>query len=1664
MQRLRTHESQLNRSKSRRLKSALLACLVLALCFVAGWVGKQAGLFSGLQTKAAESGKWRYVMEISTGKHSGENIEYLRLHYNTDRSLYIFPKQGDLERYFMNADVDGKLAAQISDYCKYSDISAFTPEMKLPNSLASNSTVQLLLETDEPIEKIDGISVCADAGEDVVKWSLRGLRIYDVSVLNGLAMKGGFSSELYIDFEGNLLAMTHFEKQSKEGGWVYTWKKSGTYYMPTDTALAEVAVGKTPAQEPDVLLQTSGFEPGMGEYAPAKNDVYGFGIEFADCYGAGYESLSYQSKASLKDANYAETMALRLIYADRMKTEHNLVIPVVTNALKWAADDGVGENPIACVAQQGQELFFTGVIPDLVELRQVSLISGNHKAIEACGMSRNSQETSALQNSRADKSNMEEVAISRFALYSMGENTKVRTSVDGAMLRYIHEGKPVFYRKAETDQGIPLEAAAETGIRVVKPADDFDFSKAGWSNRQYLIGISTDEEETSGTLSDMTMQLSYVDTLGKKQTTPAYDLMELSKGYYGTWNGDKATEGEMGYYIGVSPGNMLYVTVALSDVDYFTGLKLTLKNGTDEWKGSGLKIWALDELSTILGDFGGIEAKNGDTDFASDVRFYRNFRGISMLDIKPQTTDENAEEAQSSSLLQDYVTVTPTQSGGWSFMSITMSEVEEQEVLNISERLSYEESLQDFDFAKARKNYLVKVRVKDTEQDEGGNGDCGSQNNFYFQLVFENGTSGIVLANSQLEGDRFESGAVESFVISTGKDLGDLVSVRILPEANESNETASDKLCIEEIRVTEQTGLPYADTYVIDQLPGKGWIGGGLTGSGDQSYYDLLVNRCTNELSFLVCLSTGDYAPATSQFKGSMKMRLDYIDTAGRPCYATYDVVEAMYRYYEKERLEDSDSEGNSKIVSDPKYMFRGEHTDRFEISLENVRSIYKATLIGQTLDKKSEWPVTSLSFSVVEEDGNLWLTSGGEYLRKGKSRFLASNMAFESGEGVLRTEFEPGQSKEVSVLLQANELAVRKEGSKWLSVYSNEPVNQNDAIAIYVYPASDGKSINDWDLRCRADYTDSLGQSFSVSGQSENANMKKSMDGGEEAPAGYFYTDTISGNGIAVLDTLYLEGVGVSEHDDCRIDHALIQQIRGNEVIRTCYLDGHNTRLSSVIGLRAGSGQKAADVTQRQVVSLQLSEDTPEMLLTAKEQDLAVAISYQSSLDPTGKEVFSPYRYLTDEEIYKIRSGQILEVTFSEPYVKEITGIRLVSTGDVKGKVDRACAANYLVSEADESVRTLSGWYSFGSGVTLSQTAVTMQHTGTQSDSEKVVWPLELTFTTAGAQGAEESGIDVPVRMTVGFEDAYGNAGTLRVEDIRKYITDEENRNFETGSERVVKILTEGIHNISYIELQPYRTSGASSGTNGDLGWSLARISAKVGDKAAVIRSIGDRIYEANAKRINFSNVKLSVKATYKSLSNDATESKSVINDDADFAIASSITVSFHGELYGSDQGIETLVERKVGESTQNENSLLTRKSSGSSGKTADFEFAPPRNISGANIIYYITLRSKENPDASCKFTVTVQPEAQVTTTTNGTTQNGTNQNGTNQSGTNQNGTTNGTSGNSGNSNTNTNTTTQSGTGGLQSTGVYNGSDQNQTVQSSASSDGSTTNVQVPQ
>ncbi|MCR4690257.1 MAG: hypothetical protein K5739_02800 [Lachnospiraceae bacterium] len=1806
-----------------------------------------------------ESAKHEYVFEISTGENDGRNITFLKLCYNGNRSVYLFPRKGDFKRGFLAADKEERILSEIADYESYTDVHLQDPYQMDSRGLRKNATDQVLFETRDAIESLDGVLCYAKYEDKPCQWNLTGMKLYRVDSLSGIAMRGGYSDSFFIDFEGELLAKADFKNESPNMGCQFQWERercfrilpaetekpgkfsklknkkendtvektmepgteddrdveendsedadptedgsglkkilpgfgkdgrnsnadvsgeedsdaeeeedydeededtededlddeeedddsydeeedddsydeededaededtedevedeedtddgedddldaglkwgatinpvkgsftgisgmqtqtgsedpsvsgdqvqpdapqrlgktfdvndaldsrtqmdegygsedatsgfdSSTYREDTGDADTEEATegtdeaedGSTAKEEEQkeksvllvykpenrVSLMTEGISDSVKLYAPGKNDVYGFRIHFADQPGGGLENLSYRGKRSLKEGEYIESIALRVEYTDRFGKQMSICLPAVTNSLKWAVDKGIGQQPVACVAQAGQELYFEGEIPEFSELRQICLVNGSETVAKACGLSLR-EDATPLMLERRQESNEEEASLSRLAVYHLEEGVNIKPEMEGSMISYDYQGLPRFYRKSETEFGLQIAASAMTGIQMLRPNKNFDFSPVGWGTRKYLIGITTDKDQSAGTLSQLNMQLSYVNTLGQQTKSPIYSLAEESEAFYGVWKQDQAEDGQFGYLAGVSPGNTLYFTVSIPDADYFTAADFYLKEGNDEWKGSGIQIWALDQLSGFQGDWSGVSVTNGDRALNSDIRFYRQFQGINMLNIDdskaagkeqetaPEAAMEQADVSETS-LLQEGVRVAANHPDGFSFVSKNIREVEEEEVVSIRDEITYADSLQDFGFAKSRKNYEVKVKVRDKDPGMNVDTDCGSDSDFYFQLVFENGTSGVVLANHQLEGDRFRSGNTECFTIGTNKDFGKLIAVRIIPQERREDEP-EDKLCIDQIRVTEQSQAPYTDTWIIDNIPDDGWISERIVKNKRQheislgtdqeeneasrkAAIELPVQKSANELDFLVCLATGEYGGNASQFKGTMTMRVDYIDTFGEPAYREFDIVDAMYRYYEKEPAQISSGEKNGavdtvkKVVSDEKYMFRGEHTDRFIISLENVRSIYQATLIGESMNENCRLPVCALSFQVLEQDGGLKLSSNGEYVHLSQARLLTSDMNLLTGQEDDAMVFTPGKEQQKVIDLKANELAMRNDGSKYLSVHSEDPESTDDRLNIYVYPTADSPDLDSWDLSCRVDYSDICGNHFSVSGQAKDEVMQRHKGSGEDE-GDYFYAESVSANSIGVLDMLYLKNANESETAG-KIDHALIRQMRGDTVVRTCYLDGYEMGIAGILGLRPGK-KTYVGITDRQEVTLQLSADTAPATLLAKEADLGVSFTYRSPMDPSGEQLRSAVRYLTDEEIYQIRAGKVVTLTFKEPYVSEITSLRIVNPdGSLSGSVEKAYAVNYHVSSEDDTARTEDGWYSFGSGASFSPEGSDMQQTGRESSSDKTVAPLSITFRTAAPKATEESGINAPISMTLGYEDAYGHESTLKVNDIRTYITDEEDQNFDAGSEKTILLLAEGVSRITYMELNP-----AASNTGYDEGWNLESVSAKVGRSGAVSRRLTERIEAGKTKHISFNTVKLTVKATYPSRTQNTNETKEVENENADFIIASGKSVTFRTELTGSSKGVNTLVEKRVGSSMQTESSLLTKKSS-SSDKVAEFEFTPPKNDTLSDVVYRITFKSAENEEACCVFTVTVLAEPASTTST---------------------------------------------------------------------------------
>ena len=1572
-----------------------------------------------------------YILDLTTGLQPGTNISFFIISYNTKseegtdepRSIYVFPGAGDfkegmeeLEEYSTQYGQPGQALNQ--SYMTFSDAVNKPPTGSDSNTaMQANSHDQVIFHTKDPIDKVTNIEIFTryDTSKKTSnEWTCQGLSIYEVSNVYGIDMVGGFSKDYYANFRGTLLAEVAFKTGGSDGGFhTYSWNLDQIFSFGDMTVKEQDEKGNIKEVRRDNLYTTLITEFDDPVYNPGAKDRYGFRIDFADQPGAGLESLSYRSKADLAGGEYIESLSLKIVYTDTGDKPHIINLPVVTNSLKWAYDKGVKTN-IAGVAQPGQSLFFEGNIPKLKSITSVSLTNGNAKALANCGMT-SSASSSAVRQGRIKQNEDDPIALSMFAIYHMyndpdtkveetGEDgwsseaaIKVDVTPDGGFLSYDYVGLPIFYRKAETEFGMELATGDEIALQLLVPDEPSDLKLPAWKSNKYLIGVTTDTVNRAGTVGDIRMQFAYTNIKGMNQYTEWYNLNEASTGYYGYWMSDGAPSGNFGYLAGMSPKNTLYFIVTANEVDQFTNAKYELDSGSDDWQTNGLQIWALDTLSPAKAAWEDVDAKNGDTELHSDVRFYREFTGINILNIQGITKDDEEGATNSdNSYLPDSVLVRAGETSTWKFKTKGAEQVEEESFAQITDDMTYEDCLQNFGFAKRRMSYTVKVDVSDQAIDVSGNGDCGSQNDFYFQLLFENGASAVVLANQQLEGDRFRTGNVETFTIGTNKDYGEVTGVRIIPEEVQENNDIDDKLKINEIRVIRQTNATFNEAYIVEHsaIPNDGWI-------GNQTYMDdaqrkqyneenkgrmmseiavdLPVTAKANELNILCCLALEDYKEGTSQFYGEMKMTVDYIKTDGTPATETFDIVDAMYNYYGKTVQHDTDTDSTGKVstrqpaVSMPSLMFRGGHTDRFMITLKDCKSLYMATLTGQSRGDTSELNVASLSFNVVEEAGELQISGKDEYVRTGETTYITSNSVETSETSKLGNTFGKGQDQKIKIGLLTNEVAPRDEGSKWLAVFSREPVSQNDTLDIYIYPTADSVPIDTWTLYTRAAFDNVSGKQFTTSLTQMNRHIAT-----DENDRSYFYLNGLNARAMSTLGELYAVGSTSNGDNNAYIDYAVVQQVRSGTVINTWQRNGLKKMISTGVSMTS-QGDKTAGLYDQQKVLLQLSTTTAETKLTAEKNDLAISLRYTASVDPSGKEVYSAYKYVTDQKVTTLYGGDVIELTFDQPYVKNVTGVRVVKVGSVDVTIDRMVVINYARSGNNDDNPSVAGWFSFTDPHVTQATPTVVEATGTEKASPNVVQPLTFTFKTSQPGDIAESGTQSPVRMTIYYEDAYGNAqSTPTIADIRPYLTDRTVRTFQTGEVQEVKMLVAGVQKIRYIEIEPY-TIGGRTDTSAAAAWSLDAVSAQLGTDVPLTRSVGERIYEGSSKRINFQNMSMTVSGYYYSQAANSYETRTITDGNMEFTVASNQPIIFRPLLTGSIMDMNVIVERKVGDTKEVIDSTDLIKKEKVTDEKIEYTFTPARNFTGDNQVYYVTFESEENPNVKCTFTLTIQSEALV-------------------------------------------------------------------------------------
>lgn len=877
-------------------------------------------------------------------------------------------------------------------------------------------------------------------------WNCQALRIYRVNAIYGLGMYGYISNRQYVDFEGRLLL-------EMDGPKSFSW--------PVDR-MQRIAPARSSAYTPDHTLSEK------NEPYSTKTTDYVFRLDIADEYSAGIETLSNATGAGILNSHFVEAAALELKYLDIYGSTQYARVPLVTGMLGYAMEKGVSTTErLSGIAQQGDTLALTASLPDFAAFAggedAVRLLYGTQVAEETTGISYTGDSAAHSARAVAAGQSGNSLSLTGVSIYDAAA-TDVEVKIEDTMLRPTFRGEPIRFFQAPTAMGVSIDPV--TSYRNGWTVELRDYQSGAnllpkEQDERYLIVFKTDDQTFASTTGDLEMTLNYLDVSGAKRSSDRLSVADCAKTYYGYWPGVSES---FAYRAGMTAGNELCCVVSLRDVDRFTGITFRVANSEDDWQIKGIEILKLTDLGTRTASWERVTGGNETSDrvYARDCRT----TAVSLLDLNHQALIETGDDQEVD------------------FNSGSTIEIEEKE--DWSEyrySMDYEQTQKLGSFTKARYNYTVAVKVADDVVSSYQDGDCGSKNQFYFMLVFQNGSSGYVLANQQLSSDGFRTGYEETFTISTNRDMGELTAVRILPEDISDKSDVFDKLNIDQIRVRKQSTGASCLQWVINDV---GWIdidyrdeaeGTSITGRSGRSEEELSkayrVDYSTSVVNLQFAITTAGYVNGDAQFEGQMMGELMYYDAQGQLQRMTFDAVRAMYDYMGKRPViaaagSDVATQGNA--VSDPQTMFRADHKDRFILGVDDVSQV-----VGVILKVKSSvvttWNIKEVSVALTGTDGRLLINSNNEYELVDATGQEPLCTHANTG-GIPYTKYCPkGQDNEIRIYFTENEIPRDATNKELVSAVSRVPQSINDTMNIYVYMDENSPAMSDYTLDAAAQY-----------------------------------------------------------------------------------------------------------------------------------------------------------------------------------------------------------------------------------------------------------------------------------------------------------------------------------------------------------------------------------------------------------------------------------------------------------------------------------------------------------------------------------------------------------------------------------------------------------------
>ena len=1437
--------------------------------------------------------------------------------------------------------------------------------------------------------EVTGIEAFVSKGE----WTIQGMTVSKVIDIGGNKEYGFYSGQYFTALGKQKLA----EFKSKKSG------------AATISASKDMLVNVGGSSSPYFNLKKTDQT-----IANPMQDLYTFRLDIADRLDAGLETLLRNDTVidKVTDLRGIEDLALEIEYSDKNGWTRVVTMPVLLSV--------IGQNMLLKdevktigLAQRGDSLSFTGCLPEFSSLISARVYAGKaarDRISETGGLRTLKAQTvidaqKKLQQAReagveskqrdaqnvyeravvdynesmeqyADLDSSDYIALSGIYLYKgtcrmtntpSGTDPLTNESLPSFTYTYAYsEKKPIYGFSTTIEDGYRINPGTSDKVDMAAFTDESQMLSAQYPGN-FLVRLKTGDAYGAGTTGGIKVQITYQNYKGNQVTSQIYDVKEEVTNYLGYWPSTTDKKSDYAFNYNAQTGRYLDFPVTLEDAAAIISVDVSLDSYTnDEWQFGGVAMYVIDSIGSrrIYARDTSIEDTSDPTLRSYQASHYVIVRSVTktLLPPFPFTIEKLLTPGDRVPLDIGKGTVMPVTDVDYNSMRYSMT---------------YKQTQLNFGFIKSRKIYDIDVKVADDGTSSNANGDSGSHNQFYFQLIFKNGTSACVLANQQLSADGFRAGFDERFAISVNRDYGELTDVRIIPEDTSTESDVYDKLNIDEITVTERTYGGASTQYVIQQV---GWVGMGIIDyrdsaeissiKGSEGRYLNSVSRKyhvsdkRNVTNFLCEVSTLPWDTDYVNVQGSISCDIEYIDDNDQPRTVSFDVVSLMADYMKKTPIYyEAPSDGsqdalyvNMGTVSDPRWMLRPNHKDRFILpGIANVKSLKTINFTATSRNNKpGKWVIGGISVSrVLTDDGTVELSKKySEYIRR-----METEPFCNTGSGSKELFMPAGTAESVMFEFSENEVTWAEDKS-WPAAVSRIPDSTNDTVNIYLFPHEDTPDIENVNVKVNCQYS----IPFSKVVQTKESTMRVYGSGTADA---MFYVNGLSVRGMESLAQLGVE----CRNSRIVFDRALVQQVRDGVIVNSYQVTFGN--MSAIYGLEAPP-DNYVEVRERnnQKLLVQFDSVTEEMTLFEKDNqnNIAVALKYRSTLDHSDNDYYTPYIYLTDIGINKIYPGMMAEIPFEIPYMSEITGYRIVSYGNIKANVASALAANYSHSAKQEDPETgkpvyadetLLGTYSFNETFALSSAIKEAKVTATGMTGKGSVIPVDVYFKTAAAQEGIESGTDSLVEMTVAFTDYNGNPKTLLIKDLRAYIQSDV-KTFKTGETTKVSFFIPELRELESFTIIPKDGTGRAN-------WTIETIEGRIGiGEPTFSRAVNQTFTEAeNGGVIALKNVNISTIVT----TSDGYLGPT-IGHLKEFTMEGGTTAAFSVRVDGG-LGYEVKAAWLVNDTETDASQLLSAITN--TGAAGSFRFAAPKNTTSVPQTYVIEVSAKDNPSVKDILRVTI-------------------------------------------------------------------------------------------